>query len=315
MFLSGSQKARSVRQTYLGPSGQKRLSIVDRDKPDPEKAFIWRLPHEILAHIINIIASDPNHSPDNHGTWRQLSVSPEATKQLIAWPKSLVHFYLGSFYDNPFCIDLPMLSEWLAIHKDTLKSIDIGSLSRGGDRRLFNACDFPKLEVLALSRWQLAGWSPHRDEGLTFSPLDADLLLGASLHTFTLDFTVHDQHSESWTDFGEREEHWVAKVARAAITRKAALRKIKIIFTPDYWTGREEDGYPWDRMDRIHDEISPHGLVLEYNKPALTKEEWLQVLRQESCAQSDTESLDALEMEDSERTYEGGDIREYFPRL
>ncbi|KAE8326020.1 hypothetical protein BDV39DRAFT_206406 [Aspergillus sergii] len=488
MFRTELQKAKPVRQTYLASSGRKCLTIFDRDKPDPQKAFILRLPLEILAHIINLIASDANHSPDNHRTWKQLSVvcrrltpivlpllyrhlkietgppnrslrqlhrtlqsnpalgdhcrklrihisyfkpaadsdffvvkdlipcltkvqiltipggfdsshksawsllqyafqhihavrslnihremggrflrdfiehmdipsleklslsgvyrqttsteayallqpkkyrtatftsleltdyeeSPEATKQLITWPKSLVHFHLGTFYDNPFYIDLPMLSEWLAIHKDTLKSIDIGSLSRGGGRRLFNACDFPKLEVLTLSRWHLAGWRPHHDEGLTFSPLHADLLLGASLHTFTLDFTVYDQHSEGWTDFGEREEHWVRQVAKAAIARKAALRKIKIIFNPDYWDSTEEQGYPWDRMDRIRDEIQPHGLVLEYSEPALTKEEWLRRLRDDSCAPSVTESLEALEMAYSERTYEGGDIREYFPRV
>ncbi|KAE8138640.1 hypothetical protein BDV38DRAFT_281941 [Aspergillus pseudotamarii] len=209
--------------------------------------------------------------------------TPEATQQLINWPESLVHFRFDSSYNNPFYMDLPILSEWLAIHKHTLKSINIGYLPFGGNE-LLQASGFPKLEVLTLSRWQLGGWPRYATEKLAFSISHADILLGPNLHTFILDFSIYGQHSEAWTDFGEQEEHWVTPFAEAAIERKAALRKIDIVFKPSYKKSTEGQGYPWDRMDRIRDEIQLHGLVLEYNKPCLTKEKWLQPLRENPYA-------------------------------
>jgi hypothetical protein len=199
-------------------------------------------------------------------------------------------------------------------HKDTLKVIEIGSLSAGGRAHFFSACDFPKLEVLGLSRWQ-------REKNLEFSPAEADALLGPSLKVFTWDFTIYDQHSESWTDFGEREEQWVRELAKAAIARKAALKKIKIIFNPEDWETKEEDGYPWDRMNKVRDEIQPHGLVLEYSEPRLSKEGWLEEvrLRQEPLdyTSSDPSVPDEVEgvaevEEVADKLFEGKDIREYF---
>jgi len=146
--------------------------------------------------------------------------SPQATAQLLQWSNQLSHFHFGSFYNNRFYMDLPMFHSMLLMHKDTLKTIDIGYLSSSGRGRLFNASDFPRLEVLRLSRWEM-------EENLEFSSTEADLLLAPNLKTFGWDFSIYDQHSESWTDFGKREERWVRELARAAIERKAALKKIE----------------------------------------------------------------------------------------
>ncbi|EAW10949.1 uncharacterized protein ACLA_065830 [Aspergillus clavatus NRRL 1] len=201
--------------------------------------------------------------------------SPKVTEQLLNWPKALVHFRFASFYNNPFYMDLPMFGTWLSIHRETLRSIDIGYLSSDGAGRLFGATAFPKLEVLTLSPHQLGAWRSRTASEWRVSPAaDADCLLAPRLHTFGLDFSIYDQHSEAWTDFGDAEERWVREFAKVAVARKAALRKIMITFTPEPWGLSREDGYPWDRMDQICEDLRPHGLVLEYNEPVLTKDEW-----------------------------------------
>jgi hypothetical protein len=212
--------------------------------------------------------------------------SPQDTAQLLRWPNQLSHFHFGSFYNNRFYMDLPMFRSMLLMHKDTLRTIDIGYLSSSGRGRLFDASDFPKLEVLKLSRRQM-------EKNLEFSSTEADLLLAPNLKTFGWSFSIYDQHSESWTDFGDREERWLREFARAATARKAVLKKIEITFTPDEWRSKEEDGYPWDRIDKIRDEVRPRGIALEYSEPPLSKKAWLEQMR-------------------SVRVFERRGIREYF---
>jgi hypothetical protein len=100
--------------------------------------------------------------------------SPEATAQLLQWPKGLVNFQFSSFYNNQFYTDLPIFRSMLLIHKDTLKTLDIGYLSHSGAGRLFKASDYPNLESLTLSRWQM-------QTDLSFSVSDADMLLAPNL--------------------------------------------------------------------------------------------------------------------------------------
>lgn len=165
-----------------------------------------------------------------------------------------------------------MFHSMLLMHKDTLKSVDISYLSPRGRGRLFVASDFPQLEVLRLSRWQMK-------KDLEFSIEEADaLLLAPNLKTFAWDFGVYDQHTESWTDFGTNEEEWLRGLAKAATARKAALKEIEITYNPEPFDAREEDGYPWDRMDRIRNEIRPYGITLAYSEPSLSKEDWLEAV-------------------------------------
>lgn len=56
---------------------------------------------------------------------------------------------------------------------------------------------------------------------------------------------------------------------------------ISVIVPPDcwgtdYWGTGEEDGDPWDRLDRVKERCRPLGISLEYNPPSLSKEAWLQ---------------------------------------
>lgn len=188
-----------------------------------------------------------------------------------------------------------MLENMLLVHRNTLKHIDIGYLSCSGDRHLFNATSFPKLEFLGLSRWQMP-------RPIDFSVEHANIL-GSSLKTFAWDFSIYDQHSETWRDFGAPEAAWVRELAEIAISRKAALEMIAICYTPDdYWGSTEEDGYPWDRMDKVRDEtMKPNGLTLEYNKPSISKDEWLHYIRT-GGVESDTHDATIL---DTAREEEG----------
>ena len=212
-------------------------------------------------------------------------------------------------------------------HKATLRIIRIGYLASSGRGHLFNASDFPNLECLGLSRWQMA-------KDLELSAADATSLLAPKLATFEWSFSIYDQHSESLADFGSREEGWVHGLAREAIARGAALRKIKITFNPDEGYGTGEHGMsPWDRMDDINKEIAPRGVTLDYGRRPLTPEEWSQLRKQsgeqsedsdgsdaDSHRISETECLDGLELESvmdygsksAELVSEGRDIRQYF---
>ncbi|RFU32762.1 hypothetical protein B7463_g3579, partial [Scytalidium lignicola] len=118
-----------------------------------------------------------------------------------------------------------------------------------------------------LSRWQMGE--------LDTPAADAALLLAPNLKTFGWSFSIYDQHSESWIDFADKEEHWLREFTRVAIAKKSRLNKIDITFTPDTWGSEREHGYPWDRMDKIQDEIRPHGMTVKYNQPIITKEDWL----------------------------------------
>ncbi|KAJ5083800.1 hypothetical protein N7456_013227 [Penicillium angulare] len=203
---------------------------------------------------------------------------PEAIAALIHWPKELVHFTIntsGSFVSDMNLHDIGMC---LSVHKDTLKSIYIDLL--GFPHGLsFNAANFPQLEVLRLSRTQICEdpWNRKFD----WEPVYADLLLGPNLHTFGLVFGVMG-HSliNNW---GHKEEEWIRQLAKAAWKRKAALKTIEITFSPVSPYPNLKQGiysdweyvYPWDRMDKLGNQIQRYGLTLEYTAPPWTKEEWL----------------------------------------
>jgi hypothetical protein len=221
-------------------------------------------------------------------------------------------------------MDYPMFENWLLIHQFSLTHIYIGSLSRRGNRRLFNATLFPNLEYLRLSRWQM-----HTP--VQFSPTDSNVL-GPKLKTFAWDFSVFDQHSEDWCDFGESEANWVRELAEFAVLHKAALEKIEIKFTPcDFWDLTEEMGYPWDRMDSVRDQaMRPFGLDLIYNKPLISRDAWLDRVRAERPGNDTDEAIndDMVQNEQSSTVdeqenaemlepefhlaYQGEDIRGYF---
>ncbi|KAK6065366.1 hypothetical protein SCUP515_11269 [Seiridium cupressi] len=94
-------------------------------------------------------------------------------------------------------------------------------------------------------------------------------------------FGIFDQHQESWTDFGEPEERWLMQFAEAAASKPLPLKRIEVIFRPDYWLSREEDGYSWDHLDRVKEHGCLLGIEMEYSPPPLSKVAWLQDIKEE----------------------------------
>ncbi|KAF5843979.1 hypothetical protein GGP41_005493 [Bipolaris sorokiniana] len=80
--------------------------------------------------------------------------SPQSTAALIQWPAQLEHFKFDSFYNNSSMMNYPMFQAWLSSHSESLKSIDIGYLSRNGgeNKHVFDTTVFHNLESLTLSR-------------------------------------------------------------------------------------------------------------------------------------------------------------------
>jgi hypothetical protein len=223
-----------------------------------------------------------------------------------------------------------MFHRMLLVHRETLRTINLGYLSSTGREARFKASDFPNLERLTLSRWQMVD--------LELSSVVADELISPKLAYFGWDFGIYDQHNEAWTAFGDREEHWLREFARTAVKRKSALREIYVDFNPDFWATSEADGYPWDRMDSIRDEVAPSGLKVAYSRPCVTREAWLEIARHPATpsyeAASTTSDRVSLQMAGSDLQineydsedevsgtdidirnicgYQGQDIREYF---
>lgn len=161
-----------------------------------------------------------------------------------------------------------MFRSMLLPHRDTLQSIDIGSLPRSGRGLPLEVTDFSCLEKLKLSRWQM-------DENLALSFQYASMLLAPKLQTFEWDFNIMDQHSEAWTAFGEKEESWLRELLRIVVSRKAVLNTVKIRFTPDYYGVPKDAGYPWDRLDRLKKEFEACSITVSYSHPPISKEKWL----------------------------------------
>jgi hypothetical protein len=178
-----------------------------------------------------------------------------------------LHFYFGRFDSNIEYLDLPILHSLLLVHKETLRSVNIRYLPPRGRGRLFIASDFPELEILGLSRWQM-------EKDLEFSDEQADALLGPRLQKFVWDFVSFLQPPEYWTEFGNQEEDWLEALAKAAFERKSALRTIEIAYRPNQWKAKEGDSYPWDRLDQVQLNIRQYGISLVYDEPCYSREEW-----------------------------------------
>ena len=187
-------------------------------------------------------------------------------------------------------------------HKHSLKSLYIGYPSGADQSCLFRACDFPVLENLYLSRWQVS-------EDLAFPSTDAEAIIGPSLKEFTWRFTK--MHCAVWADFGTKEENWLREFAKTAVAMRTALIRINVRFFTDYWEAGRADNYPWDRMDAIRDEVKKGGLTIEYSAPPISRETWSQwrevklgEVKNEEGEEEEEESEDEVGMYIREREVE-----------
>jgi hypothetical protein len=293
------------------------LNLYGVSTPAPRNSTshaVWTPPSKVSTFYFEscLVDDELNLNQDIERTSNIISLiindfgeKPEALQNLLKLPRALEHFTFGKIHSNPVRWRLDMFQWLLADHQTTLRNIEIGSLGLGYTP--INFLEFPNLEILNLSHWVYKE-TPE---------VAAASILAPRLHTFIWDFRIIDQHSESWTDFGEEQKKWLLRFAELAIARKSALRKIKIMFYPDEFDGprtREELAIcvtPWDLMDEVKDKIKPLGIELEYNQcwtreECLQRLEWEEKLRKEdqkvgknedeiSFLDSDEEELSRLE--------------------
>ena len=229
-----------------------------------EYLLIFYKDHEGKARFKNLVISD-------------YSDTPAALESLLAWPEILEHFVFERIYYTEHHWSFGTFESILKRHQSTLKTLCIGQLF--GRTTCINVTPFSNLEELNLSRWAL-DCTPD---------IAVSMLLGPKLKTFIWDFGIYDQHSESWSDFSQREQEWILEFARLTAARKSALKKIKIRFEPDEWStpntpgSYESVGFPWDRMDAVDVLIRPLGMILEYfPPPALSKFEVEQRIKEQA---------------------------------
>ncbi|KAH8731839.1 hypothetical protein GQ44DRAFT_800464 [Phaeosphaeriaceae sp. PMI808] len=230
-------------------------------------------------------------------------LGPRIVTQFVQWPALLTHFEFEIGYNgSEYQMNYPMFESWLLIHKDTLRHVHIGPLSSQDSSPFFNATLFPNLAYLSLSAW------PPRRDSSDFTT-QAMNLLGSRLKTFRWDFTVHDQHTEQWDDFGPMESDWLRALGIAAVERKAALETVIIQFKPDEYSD-EFTEYPYDLMDSLQSEVfGPNGMSIVYPQPIISKDDWLKQVRSRGEGRVEIEDEP---VGDEPECYHGEDIRRYF---
>ncbi|KAM7182879.1 hypothetical protein V8F33_013952 [Rhypophila sp. PSN 637] len=150
----------------------------------------------------------------------------------------------------------------------TLKTINLQHVSNFGQPG-FGGVDlssFTSLESLYLY---------HSDTGVTEEAVEG-ILQASRLRTFTWNLESDDQQcSEMMNDFRPQyQEAFLRELGTKATARRHPLGHIHIIFRPDpgfLSTHNCPDEYPWDRMNRLGDEL---GIRVTYDEPTISREEF-----------------------------------------
>ncbi|RAL06973.1 uncharacterized protein BO97DRAFT_464851 [Aspergillus homomorphus CBS 101889] len=208
--------------------------------------------------------------------------NPAAIEELILWPKALTHFNASVLSGSgPACdVNLSKLNAWLLAHKDTLQTIQIRCIYKQRQGQLFHTRGFVALERLTLPWWEIRGnfpWREDDDSPFVFTPAHADAILCAPrLETLELDFGQGGHGPDYFGRLGEIEDRWIRDLACAALARQAALRTICVGFKPRPYDLAVIIEYPWDRLNRLREDLQPLGIMLEYTEPTFSEEEWVQ---------------------------------------
>jgi len=150
-------------------------------------------------------------------------------------------------------------------HKSTLRTLIIGSLP---ERSLvgFTLNEFVELEELNLSYWATGCEAGSETR-----------FLAPRLRKFTWSFHVEDQHSESYSDFQQPQETWLRTLVLAAVKQQIPLQQIHIVFHPrDYRKPGEARPlqWPWDCMDNVGSAMRDVGMLLSYDKPSISRQDF-----------------------------------------
>ena len=163
-----------------------------------------------------------------------------------------------------------MICTLLFLHKDTLKTLDLGYLSPSSQGSLFDVSNFQSLEDLRLSRGQMA-------VNLGSPVSDADLLLAPNLKTFEWNFTVrrdYYQDFSTWCKFGNEEENWLRGFMDTAITRQSTLSRIEITNLSNGWHQPQQEDHQRDRIHAIRSDYRLSRITIAYDSPTCSPDYW-----------------------------------------
>ncbi|CAH0056889.1 unnamed protein product [Clonostachys solani] len=251
---------------------------LSRLKPD---AFLRTLDLSGITHIgtnddWELLRAQAGTSPISVLKLRHFTQGLQALEALVLWPAKLTSFdfsmplsdhYSGEDPLTPY--NLGVMQRVLSHQKRFLSCIRLQELLDEGLYD-FGVIDFHSLKTLSLG---------HGTTGTDSSSIAN--LVAPNCEVFCWDMVLEDQqHGECLGHFRQPEEDWLRAFAHVAIARKSALRHMKILYYPDDGAYNVDDEalkileYPWDRMDRLAQEIQPYGIHLSYNTPTTTREEF-----------------------------------------
>ncbi|KAK4157409.1 hypothetical protein C8A00DRAFT_11782 [Chaetomidium leptoderma] len=205
---------------------------------------------------------------------------PEILPLLLSWPARLEKFtYLGRCGTGWSDLNLRRVWSCLVPHLLSLQSIRIThNMTRfspmadsltGVDFTFFESLTF-----LSLSYWATGSSNTGGKESSLLAP---------RLEVFEWTFQTQSQRQLFLNRFHQAEEDFLRRLAVAAGEKKIPLREIAVVFSPvpameineGVCHGITETTveYPWDRMDRLADEIRCLGIELTYNTPSVSRED------------------------------------------
>ena len=194
---------------------------------------------------------------------------PENLALVLRIPRALEHLELEIGTLDGELWSLAKIITMLTPHKKSLRTLEISAMyNHTPDFKDFGLRDFVSLESLTLGR-----------VGRLSDDSQAQILAARNLRRFRWVikqdfFDPHETDHNAWFLFDREEETWLRELATQAIARQLPLERIDVDFYPSVACQRIPEEYPWDRMDRVADEIRRGGITLSYRLPSATREEF-----------------------------------------
>lgn len=215
---------------------------------------------------------DPHHhslSAQQRGTSSARSIAVRARSYdvrfvtgILSWPTAPEEFsFITTMLPN-MAGGFSALMSALTLQAASLKRLEMFIIRDGEEHLMFDATEFPRLEIVCFSRWQLR-------KALKFTPTDANIL-GPAVRKITWGFSKYA--TLAWRHFSWREEAWLSALVEASVSRQAELQEIEIAYTPSTsfnyiaLNGWLSD-HPRDRIDRVRSKAMEGAIALTRNKP------------------------------------------------
>jgi hypothetical protein len=204
--------------------------------------------------------------------------SPRDIKNLMQWPAHLLSLSMCQIIyktcTEQYTVDA--LQEILNVHRDSLQHIQLSRFPSGPIDGIPNFTKFSHLRKLQISQHNLRSQTPHAVSKRLAAP---------SLRHFRIDFGTGDPYQESPAarDFAAAQVRWleelVALLKPSGKTTASKLETIFIDFNPSniLWGAPDEFEnalWPWDYVEQAVQAVTKYNVILEYCKPAFTRDEW-----------------------------------------